>query len=68
MKRPLIALLAVSAGLTLAAPAFAHSGEHSDVHLSDAVAHILHSPYHMAAIAAGVLIVAAVVWKAATRS
>ena len=67
MKRTITALLAASSGLTAAAPAFAHSGEHSGIHLDEAAAHLLHSPYHMEGIAAGALIVAAVVWKVAAK-
>ena len=67
MKRPLTGLLAASAGLTAAAPAFAHSGEHSSVPLNEAVSHILHSPFHVAGIAVGALIVASVVWKVAAK-
>jgi len=67
MKRTITALLATSAGVIAAAPALAHSGEHADIHLVDAAAHILHSPFHLAGIAAGTLIVAAVIWKASAR-
>jgi hypothetical protein len=67
MKRPLTGLLAASAGLTAAAPAFAHSGEHAHIHLSEAASHILNSPFHVAGIAIGALIVASVIWKAAAK-
>lgn len=67
MKSTLTALLATSSSLTAIAPAFAHSGEHSGIHLDEAAVHILHSPYHMAGIAVGALIVASVVWKVAAR-
>lgn len=67
MNRAITALLATSTGLTVAAPAFAHSGEHSGIHLSEAAAHLLHSPFHLAGIAAGALLVAVIVWKVAPK-
>ncbi|MBD1545596.1 hypothetical protein [Roseibium aggregatum] len=67
MKRTITALFAATAGMTAAAPAFAHPGEHADIHLGEAAAHILHSPFHLAGIAAGTLIVAAIVWKVAAK-
>ncbi len=69
MKRTLTALLASTASLTATAtaPAYAHSGAHSGIHLDEAAAHILSSPFHVAGIAIGALIVASVVWKVAAK-
>ena len=67
MKRTLTALLASSASLTAIAPAYAHSGAHSGIHLDEAAAHILSSPFHVAGIAIGALVVASVVWKVAAK-
>lgn len=55
--------LAAAAAVAAPAQALAHPGNHADLHAAEGAAHFVQSPFHMAGIAAGLLIVAAVLWR-----
>lgn len=59
--------LVTAAALTAPAQAFAHAGDHSHLSLATAAEHLTHSPIHMAAVAAGAVILGAILWKAAVK-
>ncbi|MBS8259498.1 hypothetical protein DYI23_04625 [Roseibium polysiphoniae] len=62
MKTVTTHLLTAAASLAAISPALAHSGDHGEVHLREVATHLLSSPFHLAAVAAGGVLLATVIW------